>query len=61
MSHEAKLFRTVKTIAGFDNTVVQQAKEYFQDYVAKEIILTADFDAYKWQTTNEYTLSLIHI
>lgn len=55
MSHEAKLFRTVKTIAGFDNTVVQQAKEYFQDYVAKEIILTADFDAYKWQTTNEYT------
>lgn len=54
MNHQAKLFRTVKTISDFDDTIVHQAQEYFIDYVEKGIILTSDFDAYKWQTTNEY-------
>lgn len=54
MNHQAKLFRTVKTISEFDDTIVHQAQEYFIDYVEKGIILTSDFDAYKWQTTNEY-------
>ncbi|KXT69575.1 hypothetical protein [Streptococcus cristatus] len=54
MNHQAKLFRTVKTISDFDDTIVHQAQEYFIDYVEKGIILTSDFDAHKWQTTNEY-------
>lgn len=54
MNHQAKLFRTVKTISNFDDTIVHQAQEYFIDYVEKGIILTSDFDAHKWQTTNEY-------
>lgn len=55
MNHQAKLFRTVKTISEFDDTIVHQAQEYFIDYVEKGIILTSDFDAHKWQTTNEYS------
>lgn len=54
MNHQAKLFRSIKTIADFDDVVVHQAKDYFHDYVEKGIILTLDFEAYKWQTTNEY-------
>lgn len=54
MNHQAKLFRTIKTIADFDDVMVNQAKDYFRDYVEKGIILTPDFDAPKWQTTNEY-------
>lgn len=54
MNDQAKLFRTVKTIVDFDDTMVYQAQEYFNDYVEKGIILTPDFDANKWQTTNEY-------
>ena len=54
MNHQAKLFRTIKTIADFDDIMVHQAKDYFHDYVEKGIILTPDFDAHKWQTTNEY-------
>jgi hypothetical protein len=54
LNHQAKLFRTVKTISDFDDTIVHQAQEYFIDYVEKGIILTSDFDAHKWQTTNEY-------
>lgn len=54
MNHQAKLFRSIKTIADFDDVMVNQAKEYFHDYVEKGIILTLDFEAYKWQTTNEY-------
>lgn len=54
MNHQAKLFRTIKTIADFDDVMVNQAKDYFHDYVEKGIILTPDFDAPKWQTTNEY-------
>ena len=54
MNHQAKLFRTIKTIANFDDVMVHRAKDYFHDYVEKGIILTPDFDAPKWQTTNEY-------
>lgn len=54
MNHQAKLFRSIKTIADFDDVMVHQAKDYFHDYVEKGIILTLDFEAYKWQTTNEY-------
>lgn len=54
MNHQAKLFRSIKTIANFDDVIVHQAKDYFHDYVEKGIILTLDFEAYKWQTTNEY-------
>ena len=54
MNHQAKLFRSIKTIADFDDVMVNQAKDYFHDYVEKGIILTLDFEAYKWQTTNEY-------
>ncbi|MCF1284360.1 hypothetical protein [Streptococcus sinensis] len=54
MNHQAKLFRTIKTIADFDDVMVHRAKDYFHDYVEKGIILTPDFDAPKWQTTNEY-------
>lgn len=54
MNHQAKLFRSIKTIADFDDVIVHQAKDYFHDYVEKGIILTLDFEAYKWQTTNEY-------
>lgn len=54
MNHQAKLFRSIKTIADFDDIMVHQAKDYFHDYVEKGIILTLDFEAYKWQTTNEY-------
>lgn len=54
MNHQAKLFRSIKTIADFDDVMVHQAKDYFHNYVEKGIILTLDFEAYKWQTTNEY-------
>jgi hypothetical protein len=54
LNHQAKLFRSIKTIADFDDVMVHQAKDYFHDYVEKGIILTLDFEAYKWQTTNEY-------
>lgn len=54
MNHQAKLFRSIKTIADFDDVMVHRAKDYFHDYVEKGIILTLDFEAYKWQTTNEY-------
>ena len=54
LNHQAKLFRSIKTIADFDDVMVYQAKDYFHDYVEKGIILTLDFEAYKWQTTNEY-------
>lgn len=54
LNHQAKLFRSIKTIADFDDVMVHQAKDYFHDYVKKGIILTLDFEAYKWQTTNEY-------
>lgn len=54
MNHQAKLFRTIKTFADFDDVMVHRAKDYFHDYAEKGIILTPDFDAPKWQTTNEY-------
>lgn len=54
MSNSAKLFRTVTDFTIFDNNMIEQAREVFDDYIEKGIILSFDFDHYKWETTNEY-------
>ena len=54
MSNSAKLFRTVTDFTIFDNNMIKQAKEVFDDYIEKGIILSYDFDNHKWETTNEY-------
>lgn len=54
MSNQAKLFRSITDVTIFDDGFIKQAREQFEDYVSKGIILTTDFDEHKWQTTNEY-------
>lgn len=54
MKNQAKLFRAINGIPEFNNDMLEQAKDYFDDYVEKGIILTQNFDDHKWQTTNEY-------
>ncbi|HEL0667795.1 TPA: hypothetical protein TUW61_001487 [Streptococcus equi subsp. zooepidemicus] len=54
MNNQAKLFRTVHHAIEFDYAMIEQATEYFEDYVEKGIILTQEFAANKWQMTNEY-------
>lgn len=55
MNNQSKLFRKVNEIILFDDAVIENAKEYFQDYVEKGIILTDEFEENKWVTTNEYS------
>lgn len=55
MNNQTKLFRKVNEIILFDDAVIENAKEYFQDYVEKGIILTDEFEKNKWVTTNEYS------
>lgn len=54
MSDPAKLFRTVTNFTIFDNNLIGHAREVFDDYIEKGIILSYDFDHHKWETTNEY-------
>ena len=40
----------------FDDNMIESAKECFQDYVEKGIILTTNFEENKWVTNlNEYS------
>ena len=39
----------------FDDNMIESAKECFQDYVEKGIILTTNFEENRWATTNEYS------
>lgn len=54
MSDPDKLFRTVTDFTIFDNNLIGHAREVFDDYIEKGIILSYDFDHHKWETTNEY-------
>ena len=54
MNNQAKLFRAVTHFTTFDEIKLDQAIEYFEDYVQQGIILTENFYELKWQTTNEY-------
>ncbi|MBM9832569.1 hypothetical protein IAG15_15555, partial [Enterococcus faecalis] len=54
MNNQAKLFRTVHHAIEFDYAMIEQATEYFEDYVEKGIILTQEFASNKWLMTNEY-------
>ena len=55
MNNQLKLFRKVNEIVLFDDNMIESAKECFQDYVEKGIILTTNFEENKWVTTNEYS------
>ena len=55
MNNQLKLFRKVNEIVLFDDNMIESAKECFQDYVEKGIILTTNFEENKWETTNEYS------
>ena len=55
MNNQSKLFRKVNEIILFDDNMIESAKECFQDYVEKGIILTTNFEENKWETTNEYS------
>ena len=55
MNNQSKLFRKVNEIVLFDDNMIESAKECFQDYVEKGIILTTNFEENKWVTTNEYS------
>ena len=55
MNNQSKLFRKVNEIILFDDNMIESAKECFQDYVEKGIILTTNFEENKWVTTNEYS------
>ena len=55
MNNQSKLFRKVNEIILFDDNMIESAKECFQDYVEKGIILTTNFEENKWATTNEYS------
>ena len=55
MNNQPKLFRKVNEIVLFDDNMIESAKECFQDYVEKGIILTTNFEENKWVTTNEYS------
>lgn len=55
MNNQLKLFRKVNEIILFDDNMIESAKECFQDYVEKGIILTTNFEENKWETTNEYS------
>lgn len=60
MSNSEKLFRTVTDFTIFDNNMIEQAREVFDDYIEKGIILIYDFDHHKWETTNEYANISFH-
>ena len=55
MNNQLKLFRKVNEIVLFDDNMIESAKECFQDYVEKGIILTTNFEKNRWATTNEYS------
>ena len=55
MNNQLKLFRKVNEIVLFDDNMIESAKECFQDYVEKGIILTTNFEENRWATTNEYS------
>jgi len=55
LNNQSKLFRKVNEIVLFDDNMIESAKECFQDYVEKGIILTTNFEENKWETTNEYS------
>lgn len=55
MNKQLKLFRKVNEIVLFDDNMIESAKECFQDYVEKGIILTTNFEENRWATTNEYS------
>ena len=55
MNNQLKLFRKVNEIVLFDDNMIESAKECFQDYVEKGIILTTSFEENRWATTNEYS------
>lgn len=42
MNNQSKLFRKVNEIILFDDNMIESAKECFQDYVEKGIILTTN-------------------
>ena len=50
MNNQSKLFRKVNEIILFDDNMIESAKECFQDYVEKGIILTTNFEENKWDT-----------
>ena len=54
MNNQAKLFKIENYFETFDRDCVLRAKEVFDDYFDKGIILSYDFDHKKWETTNEY-------
>ncbi|WP_255264802.1 hypothetical protein [Streptococcus parasanguinis] len=54
MNNQAKLFKIENYFEPFDRDCVLRAKEVFDDYFDKGIILSYDFDHKKWETTNEY-------
>ena len=54
MNNQAKLFKIENYFEPFDRDCVLRAKEVFDDYFEKGIILSYDFDHKKWKTTNEY-------
>ena len=54
MNNQAKLFKTENYFEPFNCDCVLRAKEVFDDYFEKGIILSYDFDHKKWETTNEY-------
>lgn len=47
MSDPDKLFRTVTDFTIFDNNLISHAREVFDDYIEKGIILSYDFDHHK--------------
>ena len=49
MNNQAKLFKIENYFETFDRDCVLRAKEVFDDYFDKGIILSYDFDHKKWE------------